>query len=89
MIYHDPNDPERGYFTDDEVIPCPAGGFMVADEEDDVTFRVEPWTDCSICGRDVASDTHIPVCERCKSDLKREVAEHRARVEFPDPEARR
>lgn len=81
MIYHDPDDPERGYFHEDEVVPNPAGGFMVADEEDDIAFSVEE-ADCSLCGGVIDAAATIPLCPGCSRDCEREAREQRAHREW-------
>ena len=64
MIYHVPDDPELGYFQDDEVMLGDHGRMIVACEEDDVCFAVEE-ADCSICGGTLDAAAHIPLCPRC------------------------
>lgn len=71
MIYHVPDDPEMGYFGDDEVQPLHRGTDQMAvmSEEDGVCFAVEE-ADCSICGGTIPDDATVPLCAGCVSTCK-------------------
>ncbi len=83
MIYHVPDDPELGYFGDDEVATIRGRSFIVTHLG--MIVGVEP-ADCSICGAAIPDDATVPLCRTCEATAK---AHARLEVEakrYPDPE---
>lgn len=93
MIYYDPDDPERGYFTEDETVTsrfsCGESRY-VGDPEDpeDEAFRVEE-APCSICGGQIPDDAKYPLCTICELTARAHAKLETDARRYPDPERMR
>ena len=89
MIYHDPNDPEAGFFHSDDLIPLTTqpGRFYVKTYDE---FRdLEPMTECGLCPAPIPDDAEVPLCRNCEATARVAGQQAADARRFPDPEVRR
>jgi len=87
MIYMVPDEPEMGYFGEDEVFPCHRGTdqLCVGDEEDRIFHNVEE-ADCSICEGAIPQDATLPLCASCEGAARAHGKLLADAKRYPDPE---
>jgi len=67
MIYTALDDPELGYFTEDEVIGCDCedalcSGLRIPEEESIHAY----YSPCSLCGGEIPEDAIYQLCKPCE-----------------------
>lgn len=88
MIYYDPDDPEAGYFGEDEVWPCDdhpglCSGVVIIDSDVPNPIHVIP-ADCSICEREIPEDATVPLCTTCRKTAEAHARQMKAHREWVD-----
>ena len=78
MIYHVPDDPELGYFTDDDVEPCDKGhGMKLVD-----SFTHVEEAHCSLCRGELPQDATVPLCATCVLTCRAHARQEQAHREW-------
>lgn len=92
MMYLVPNDPELGYFGDDEVVECSVTrcgggdctGLRTCDPDAEIEgegFHHVEEADCQLCGGSIPTDAVHPLCRRCEATAKAHARLERDRLE--------